>query len=407
MKMIHKLYNIATILCICATCASCSESVLPETKHTTLRLHAVMPQLDHDAVIKDVRWTLHNVSNASDVTLHDDSIATVIPGLYDIKYTATAHAPNHADLQIIGMKQSVTVTGENCNVDVESHQTIPTNDLIISEIFFAGTLLPSGNPYYGDDYIMLYNNTDHVIYADGLSIVESKFTTTDKYDVTPDIMSEAMTVQAIYTIPGSGRDVAVAPGRTLLICDNGMDHRIANPLSFDLSNADFEWYDVSTSASHLDIDTPVPNLDKWYCYTKSYWMLHNRGFRTYALARIPIDRSEYLADYLYTYSYEVATSAGSLPMSQTAYRLPNEWIVDAVTCSVAAKYAWQVCSPMLDSGWTYCGTHDHDTSRYFHSVRRKVQYVSPDGIEKLQDTNDSSADFIPMATPSMMQNPLQ
>ncbi|MBQ1676578.1 MAG: hypothetical protein II065_04025, partial [Bacteroidaceae bacterium] len=39
-------------------------------------------------------------------------------------------------------------------------------DFIIEEIFFTGTLRPSGSAYYGDGYIKIFNNTDHVLYAD-------------------------------------------------------------------------------------------------------------------------------------------------------------------------------------------------------------------------------------------------
>ena len=135
--------------------------------------------------------------------------------------------------------------------------TIESNDLIIAEIFFAGTLRPSGNQYYGDDYVKLYNNTNHVIYADGLTLFETKFTTTEKYDYTPNIMNEAVTVHALYTIPGSGTEHPVQPGEYMLLADTGIDHRQANSNSFDLSHADFEWYDLSTSPSSMDIDSPT------------------------------------------------------------------------------------------------------------------------------------------------------
>ncbi|MBQ6649599.1 MAG: DUF4876 domain-containing protein, partial [Muribaculaceae bacterium] len=79
-------------------------------------------------------------------------------------------------------------------------------------------------------------------------------------------------------------------------------------------------------------------------------------------------------------------------MSQQAYKMPNEWIVDAVNCSVEAEYAWNVTHSSLDRGYAYCGTMDHDKTRYFHSVRRKMLYLK-DGKPVLKDTNNSSEDF--------------
>ncbi len=323
-------------------------------------------------------------------------------GLYDVSYDADV-VSDGVSRHVCGYVQSVQVGEQARTVAMTAYENRVSDDFIIQEIFFTGTLQGSGNQYYGDDYVKIYNNTDHVLYADGLTFVESKFLTTEKYDYMPDIMSTHMTVQAIYTIPGSGRDYPVEPGGSLLLADTGIDHRVANPNSFDLSGADFEWFDVSSQPAHLDIDGPtVPNLDKWYCYTQSFFLLHNRGFRAYALARIPVDKDSYLAENRYTYEYVMMVTAGTFPMSQTSYKLPNKWIVDAVNCSVEAKYAWNVTSPELDRGWTYCGTMDKDKSRYFHSVRRKMLYLK-DGRPVLKDTDNSTEDFNPYCVPSEIE----
>jgi len=321
---------------------------------------------------------------------------TLLPGLYNINYTADVQLPSGARSTLRAARTSVPVTEGICSVTLEGYNNIESDDLIIAEVFFTGTVQSSGNQYYGDDYIKLYNNTDHVIYADGITVFESKFTTTDRYEHTPDIMAEAMNVQALYTVPGNGTEHPVNPGEYFLIADTGIDHRVANPNSFDLSHADFEWYDISTKPNNVDIDSPtVPNMDKWYCYTLSFWMLHNRGFKAYGIARIPVDRDTYLTDYKYHYDYTLVTIAGTFPMSADAYRMPNEWIVDVVTCSVESKYAWNLCAPVIDCGWTHCGTIDHDKSRYFHSVRRKMLYLNEQGNPVFKDTNNSTEDFNP------------
>ena len=147
----------------------------------------------------------------------------------------------------------------------------------------------------------------------------------------------------------------------------------------------------------------MPNLDKWYCYTLSFFVLHNRGFRAYGIARIPIDKDQYLKDYWYSYDYTIVVPAGTFPMSQSAYKLPNKWIVDVVNCSVAAEYEWNVSDPSLDMGWTNCGTIDHDKTRYFHAVRRKLAGFSASGTPIFQDTNNSTEDFNAMVTPSEIE----
>lgn len=328
-------------------------------------------------------------------------------GLYDCSYAAEVRYLFGSDTltaSVQGMTRSVQLSPASSKVTVSSFVLEDKGDFIIQEVFFTGTLYPTGKQYNGTGYVRIYNNTDHVLYADGLAFMESKFSTTQKYDYTPDLLSSHMTVHAIYVIPGSGQEHPVAPGESLILCDTGIDHRLVNPNAFDLSHADFEWYDVSSSPSNLDIDSPiVPNLDKWYCYTNSFFILHNRGFKAWALARIPLDKETFLIENLYEYKYTMVLPAGTFPMSQTAYKVPNEWIVDAVNASVASEYVWNVTDASLDRGYTYCGEIDHDKTRYFKSVRRKLLYKTSDGRCVLKDTNNSTVDFNAGCVPSLIE----
>lgn len=393
--------SLAAILIIMAGCDDSLESGLPQSR---IEILVNLPEsVDRTSVI-DAQYTFKNISNGTVTTYLEGETMSVLPGLYDVSYSATTILPNGNQAMLKALRQSVNIGQGEIRIALSPFMNMENDDLIISEIFFAGTLQTSGNQYYGDDYIKLYNNTDHIVYADGLTIFESKFLTTQKLEFTPDIMGEAMTVDALYTIPGSGKEHPVNPGEYLLIADTGIDHRVINPNSFDLSHADWEWYDVSTQPSALDIDSPsVKNLDKWYCYTLSFFLLHNRGFKAYGIARIPIEKTAYLKDYYYSYDYTLVTQAGSFPMSQSAYRLPNEWIKDVVNCSVQSSYEWNVSSPSLDMGWTYCGTIDGDKNRYFHAVRRKMIGLDANGNPILQDTNNSTDDFNPMTIPSEIE----
>ncbi|MEI3420939.1 MAG: DUF4876 domain-containing protein [Butyricimonas faecihominis] len=115
-------------------------------------------------------------------------------------------------------------------------------------------------------------------------------------------MSRAMAVQCVYAIPGNGKDYPVQPGESLLICDKAIDHREANSNSFDLRNANFEWFDDNDK--NPDIDNPqVTNLDKIYSYTKTTWSLHNQGLCAYAIARLQVDKETFLKDYRYKATY--------------------------------------------------------------------------------------------------------
>ena len=352
--------------------------------------------------------SFYNVSNGITTTVPAPNPAdvsfSVLPGLYNISYSARCPLDGGVEADVRAQALGVTVAAASQAVTLTAFAIVPVNDLIISEVYFTGSLQTSGDQYYGDQYFRLYNNTDHTVYADGLTIFESQFLTTQKFDYTPDIMGEAVECRCPLYHSGQRTRISCGAGRSLLIADMAINHRDINPNSIDLSHADFEWYDESTDPRNADIDNPaVPNLDKWYCYTKSFWLLHNRGFRAIGIARIPIERDSYLKDYFYTYNYILMTVAGDFPMSQSAYRMPNEWIVDVVNCSVDALYSWNVCSPQLDCGYTACGTIDADKTRYFHSVRRKLLYVTDDGRAVLKDTNNSTEDFNRMCVPSEIE----
>ena len=395
--MKHILLALLPLLALLCGCGDDSLSGAVDVARVNIQIERPS-DLDVDADVARGNLSFRNVSSGlTSQWLEGDDIS-VMPGLYDIDYLAEVRLPSGTVTQLKAARRSVVLPASSTpvNIVMQAYNNRIADDLVIAEVFFSGTLQSSGNQYYGDDYVKLYNNTDHVLYADGITLWESKFTTVDKYNYTPDILPEAVTVQALYTVPGSGTDHPVLPGEYFLLADTGIDHRTINPNSFDLSDADFEWYDVSTKPNNLDIDSPtVPNLDKWYCYTLSFFVLHNRGFRVYGISRIPVDRDTYLRDYLYTYNYDIITEAGVFPMETSAFRMPNGWVVDAVCCSVASRYAWNVVDASIDSGWTHCGTIDKDKTRYFHSVRRKVLYIDDNGTPVLKDTNDSSADFNP------------
>lgn len=269
---------------------------------------------------------------------------------------------------------------------------------VISEIFFTGTLTPKGKQYIDDQYIKIANNSDTVMYADGLAIAESDFLTVIKQDYKPDLMNQAMTISAMYVIPGSGKEHPVKPGEELVLAVNAKNHKEINSNSIDLSKADFEFYDKSSNPNISDDDNPnVPNLLSWTTSSATYFVMHNRGFKAYAIAKPQVDRETYTSKYLYTYSWVFTFNGKAYPMSDEANFLPNTWIIDAVNLSVASDYKWGVVAATLDAGWTHCGSVDHDKTRYGKAVVRKKTG------NKWVDTNNSTNDFNADAKPTLFK----
>lgn len=412
--MKHFFYAACLLMAVLAFTA-CSENEDDSVKllSVTLRFCAPADLQDYNPEIGIQELSLKNINTGENITVVQpdtraagtrSSVTVRVPeGLYTIRMEGSLSYKLNGERVYSKMRanrESVPFTGatESTPLDITGYvynSKTEGGNFVIAEIFFTGTTTPEGKQYNGDKYFRIYNNSGDTLCADGLTIAESTFLTVNKYSYTPDIMNEAFTANAIYRIPLGGK-VMVPPGESLLLCDIGMNHTTANKNSFDLTKADFEWYDVSSNPRFEDTDTEVPNMEKIYCYTATIWGPHNRGFTAFALARLGDDenkqlsKEDYLKAYAYTYKYDMIVGGNVYPMSGDSYKIPNKWILDAVNLSVESEYLWNVTASALDRGWTYCGKVNHDKARYGKSVRRKVL-----SGKTLQDTNDSGADFLP------------
>lgn len=413
-----KTFRLFMILLCVTAIASCSSDDGPsvDTTPTDLKIMFQLPDgYADDATLTDLSITLTDINTQRKTTFNGNAAEDLsitlkaVPGGY-YRIDATGKL-NYRNTDLVGKQVDVLAYSEGIiltreapiaalKLQVTSQPEADPADIayrgfVLGEIFCAGTANGQGSYYYADKYFVIYNNTDHVLYADSLVIAESDFLTTMKQEYTPDIMPTDMAVSAMYMIPGSGHDVPVQPGGKLLVVDNAVNHTVANPNSWDMTKADYEWYDESTNPQFTDIDNPnVPNLERIYSSTLTLWSPHSQGFKSYALARMHADRKTFLTDYMYDYTYHLVGQTGEADMTGSAYRLPNSWILDAVNMSVPALFQWIVTSPALDKGYTYCADFGWDDSRYGKSVRRKVKAM--DGIRAiLQDTNNSTDDFEP------------
>ena len=402
--MINKIsYVLVFMLFICAGFIACTDD--DKVKITEFTLTLTEPEDLNVTSISDLHVTFKNVNTGKQTTntmTGTTGKITLNEGLYNITVEGKMNYvvdEKTVEGQVKGYKESVNLVGTTSADNIKLFLFNSKADFVIEEVYFAGSTTPEGKQYLADQYIKIYNNSDSVLYADGLVILESAFKTSQKYDYTPDVMSQAMVVQSVYAIPGNGKDYPIQPGESLLICDKAIDHREANSNSFDLSNADFEWYDDSDK--NPDIDNPqVTNLDKIYSYTKTTWSLHNQGLCAYAIARLQVDKNTFLTDYTYKATYINVIGESQ---DKNAYQVTNAWIIDAVNISNKAQYAWNVVDASLDTGFTYCGEVASDKNRYNKSVRRKVLSTTPDGRKILKDTNNSTEDFEAKATPSLKQ----
>lgn len=400
------IYMLAAAALVSAGAVSCSDEktddpVEPVTVSSSMRLNGGnvlvnVPEADFDVSIPDEAssWVGVNEAETEGRTLVLE-VAKNETGA-ERQTTVTVTRKGRSDLL-------ATVTIKQSNVAAKN------GEFVIEEIYFTGTALPeTGSPdkYQGDQYIKIRNNTDEDLYADGMLLILQSSVLSNMEGEIPeavDFREEYCAGQAFYAIPGSGRDVPVKAGESLIIVNNAQNHLESNPDSWDATTADFEWYDESSNENFLDTDNPaVPNLDKWYAQTLTVHRLHNRGAYGIAIAMPPAGTTgeQFLQDHPigdgYYYIFH-SPNDSDYEMPIKGYFVPNEWVLDAVNTGGRNTFGMAPWGTSLDAGYTWCGTEDSDPDRFNKSVIRKT---GADG--KLVDTNNSSNDFTPNTTPSLL-----
>lgn len=378
---------------------SCSDDDNPVAYyHVSVTVN--LPEEIASATINSEEYRFKNVSTNEVKTFMSAAEIELTEGLYDVTYTARVTMPNGVATTMRAMQQSVRITAGENTINLTAYNTIEADDLIIVEVFNCGTTNSTGGQNR-DTYIKLYNNTDKVIYADGITMFESDFSTVQKYEYNPDVMPTHVVVRTLFTVPGDGTRFPVQPGEYFLICDRANQ---ASENSFDLTHADVEWYDESQVASQQDTDNPdVPNMDKVFSYSRSITIL-DQSQRAFGIARLQVPADKFLADYAYTATYQLVTAAGTFDRTKDGcYMLPNEWVLDVVNVAPQDNYVWNVTSPALDCGWSYAALNSSDKTRFFKGMRRKMLYLNEEGNPVFKDTNNSTEDFNPRVTPSEIE----
>ena len=351
------------------------------TQYATLTL--TLTELNKNEKVEKV---YHNVSS-SDFKLELSAGSYEVRAAGSVNYTQSGTT---ATGEVAGFVSKIDILTATTYTVPLSLKIIPSGegDFIIEEIFFTGTATPEGKQYFGDQYIKLYNPTNKVLYADGLVLADSEFLTVTKRDYTPNIMAEAFTAGSMVQIPGNGTQYPVQPGASIVIAEQGINHKENNPNSIDLSKADFENF-YPPRVKDVDGVGVTNNIN-----LHGIFIFNNRGNRSYVIARFPEGTAT--ATLQYDYEYKVGTKL----MQRQALKIPNNWIVDAVNLSTKKGFEWIVTSSSLDSGWTYVAKDEGDASRYGKSVRRKVLSQN-NGKPIFKDTNNSTEDFEILTTPTL------
>lgn len=293
--------------------------------------------------------------------------------------------------------------GNESSMKVDLVMADNTGGFVFKEIYYAGSKTSAAKTYFDDQFHEIYNNSNDTLYADGLCIgVLQQSSSNENVWVNSDgsfIDQLPITFQA-WIIPGSGKEHPVYPGKSIVIAQDGIDHKTdpnGNSLSpVNLGNADWESY---FEISGKDLDAPaVPNMTLMHTTstTMNDW-LHSVFGSAVVIFRLPenVSWETYVAN-----PDNFKTLPGST--SSTKYfMIDKKYVIDAVEIVRPEEDKRKKrLHTQLDAGYTYLDGGTYCSK----SIRRKVKMIV-DGRVIYKDTNNSTEDFLHDLDPTPGINP--
>lgn len=390
------------------------------------------------AAAANTKVVLKNTATGEEVTGTTDAngelkLTKVLPGTYNITASATLTkaeystlfglATNQSEISFNGSQQSVTV-----NTNVSSTTILLSNgrvgDFVIKQYYYAGSDTSKG-ALFRDQFIEIYNNSNQVMYADGLYIalldgnstntVTSFTQSNGQYDWSQsagnNIGAAANTdyvyASTILKIPGSGTTYPIQPGKSFIVAQTAINHKapytsnsgqqvsILDPsLTVDLSTAEFETYlgDYATSTGGTpymyDIQNPaVPDVGI------TYWGTSSRDWLLNITSRPAVVIFNNITDATIA-TYPKVPNPSS-PTSRQSVRLPKNIIMDGVDTTSKSLTAPKDLPNDIDAGWAYIKSAAGEAYADYTSmaVVRKTK-TTINGRIVLEDTNNSTNDFV-------------
>jgi hypothetical protein len=397
----------------------------------------------NSTVSKNAIITLTN-SNTGDIytqNSNDNGVANftaILPGTYKISVnkkmaaeefnTLFGYTPPTAEVIFNGAAENITVNSTTNNTSIEL-KTSRIGDLVIKQIYYSGSNTSQGASFR-DQFIEIYNNSNEVVYADGLYIgqlygksnntVANYTQSNGQFDWSKSLgmtlgdkaNTDYVYADYVFRIPGNGTQYPIKPGESIVIAQSALNHKsplmnndgepinIQNPdLTIDLSKSDFEAYLGDFRKSYgetvylYDIQNPaVQDLEIAYWGRPGYYS-GNRDFLMDNLGRdsFVIFRSNDFATYP-----DYADSSISVVTNATKFfkQIPSSLIIDGVDLQHfnPSSQRPKMLQASIDATSTNC-----DASFNSQSVIRKVKTTLPDGRRVLEDTNSSAQDFVKLA----------
>ncbi len=398
---------IALVAVMCVGFVSCSNDDIDNgTEKVTVRYVAtpvIEGAVDADmmkglvAVFTEIRSldTTHCIVDANGV-----GSVKITKGVYNIGIEKKIKNSHDVDsLVITSLLENVSIN-EN-GQEVKGKLSVAMADalgknFIFSEIFFNGET-NSGRMMHPDQYFVLFNPTEEILYADGVSVAITQHICFRPKSMWYDsYYPNRVPIGGFVTIPGTGKEHPVGPGEKVVVAFTAIDHSAVEGYdhAVDLTGADFEiFYGVEEN----DVDNPdVPNMLLVDFVTKASYgfFMHPRGYVSPLMFKLENGTQETVDKFL---KENVSESKTLIPATKDTpeeivdvqiLSVPTNQILDGVqTSDVPQKVKTRVIPEEVDRGeFLVNGCHRQELA-----IRREVK--SGNRVF-YKDTNNTTEDFV-------------
>lgn len=431
--------------------SSCKKDIDDNTSTVSFDVKVAFEGIDHS--LKDIEVKIENetLGISSSALTNDDGIASfrnVTLGSYKISASSVLTAQKYYELT--GVETSRPTINYNGMLNNISINEVPgaqydlkmefalLGDILIKQLYYAGSHNTNAASFR-DVFVEIYNNSEKVFYADSLYFsqvkgVATKFSTQDlspgfyitdpnhplykQYDwsksksndvgMGAEAYEEYVYVESAFMIPGSGTTYPIAPGESIIIAANAINHKapytrndgkaveIKDPsLTIDLSNADFEVYygDIRDGGAYtFDINNPsVPNVEVISIKAESDLIMDATGRDAYIIYKLP----KPIRSYPQWAAPDVLVVDGS---TKKFHQIPIINILDGVNTlnpnPEASQRNARKLNNKIDAGPTWVTDGQYSSQ----ALMRKVERVEG-GRKILKETNNSAEDFITINLP--------
>lgn len=321
-------------------------------------------------------------------------------------YNLTVEQPREdGEYTLTGNLNSITVQmGKETTVTVPVRAAATNAGLVIKELYHPG----AGDLYaslFKDQFLEIFNNSDEVIYADGL-YVGGVFTANQSRTQYPlgeyiDIEEELL-LEFVYQIPGNGTQNPIQPGKGFMIAWNAINFKEGNSLpekAVDNTIADYEIYTADWVEETLgrdghiwDFDNPdVPNVTPIFIAAE---YLVSMVLMDTANPAIVLFRSDEPIGQNSIYNLEYVKNTG-VDKELELVKIPTSIVIDGIEVLENSTLGeWKKLPASIDASFK-CLKDDGGAFYSSMSVRRKMDPALSAKLGRvvLQDLNNSALDF--------------